>query len=55
MWVIASTTEIITTALTDTGTILALVVAGVFGTVLALMGAGYVLRLIRRYVLGRKF
>jgi len=55
MWSIASTTGTLSTAFTDTGTILLLVLATIVTAVVALMGLGYGIRHLRRYVTGRKF
>lgn len=54
MYNIASSTADITTALTNTGTTIALVVASVLVAVVALMGLGYAVRHIRK-LLGRRF
>jgi len=55
MWTTASTTGILTTAFSDTGTILALVLATIVAAVIALMGLGFGIRHVRKYVTGRKF
>lgn len=55
MWVLASTTAVITDMMADTGEILSLVIAAVVGTALAVVGLGYAFRLLKRHVLGRKF
>jgi len=55
MWTIASTTEMLTDAFADIGTIMALVIPAIVAVTLALLGLGYGIRAIRRYVTGRKF
>lgn len=55
MYTIASSSADITTALTNTGTLIALTLAAVVVGVIALMGLGYAIRHISRRLLGRKF
>jgi len=55
MWPAASTTAILTTAYSDTGTILLLVLATIVTAVVALMGLGFGIRHLKRYVTGKKF
>jgi len=55
MYGIASSTTDIGTALTNTGTVVALVVASILIGVIALMGLGYAIRHISRRILGKKF
>jgi len=55
MFATSSAITIINQGLTDTGTILVLVVGSVFAASVALMGAGYAIRHISRRLLGRKF
>jgi len=55
MYTIASTTEVLTGAFTDTGTILAVVIGTIVTAVVALMGLGYGIRHLRKYVSGKKF
>jgi len=55
MFNIASSTELITSALGSTGTIIALTLASVVVGVIALMGLGYAIRHISKRLLGRKF
>jgi len=55
MYGIASSTADITTALGNTGTEVALVLASILVGVVALMGLGYAVRHISRRILGRKF
>jgi len=55
MWGLASSTELITTALSNTGVLIALVLASVVVGVIALMGLGYAIRHIGKRLLGRKF
>jgi len=55
MWSIASTTGTLTTAFTDTGTILVVVIAAVVTGLIALLGLGFGIRHLRKYITGRKF
>jgi len=55
MWSIASTTSTLTTAFTDTGTILTIVVAAVVTGLVALLGLGFGVRHLKKYITGRKF
>jgi len=55
MYTISSSTTDITTALTNTGSEVALVVASILIGVVALMGLGYAVRHISKRILGRKF
>lgn len=55
MWTLASTTLVITQALSDTGTILAQVIGSVVVALIALQGLGFALKHIRRYITGKKF
>jgi carbon monoxide dehydrogenase subunit G len=54
MYTIASSTTDINVALTNTGTVLAIVVASILIGMVALMGVGYAIRHIRKLI-GRKF
>jgi len=54
MYSIASSTGDITTALANTGTVVALVVGSILVGVVALMGLGYAVRHIRKLI-GRRF
>lgn len=54
MYTIASSTSDITTALTNTGTVVALVVASILVGMVALMGLGYAVRHIKKLI-GRRF
>jgi len=54
MYNIASSTADIGTALTNTGTVVALVVASILIGLVALMGLGYAVRHIKK-LLGRRF
>jgi len=54
MYTVASSTQDITTALGNTGTIIALVVASILIGMVALMGLGYAVRHIRKLI-GRRF
>jgi len=55
MWGVASTTAALSTAFTDTGTILAAVVATILAGLIALLGLGFGVRHVRKYITGRKF
>jgi len=55
MWSIASTTATLTTAFSDTGTILVTVIATVVTAIVALMGLGFGIRHLRKYITGKKF
>jgi len=55
MWTAASTTAVIATMLTDTGTILVAVIASVLGGAIGLMGLGFGYRHLKKYITGRKF
>jgi len=55
MYSVASSSATITQALTDTGTLVALVVASVVIGLIALMGLGFGVRHIRKYISGKKF
>jgi len=55
MWPAASTTAVITSMFTDTGTILTATVATVVAALVALLGLGFAVRHVRKYITGRKF
>ncbi len=55
MWNTASTTDALTTAFGNTGTILVLVIGTVLVALVALMGLGFGVRHLRKYITGRKF
>jgi len=55
MWAVGSTTDALTTAFTNTGTILAAVIAVVLVGLIALLGLGFGVRHLRKYITGRKF
>jgi len=55
MWTVASTTYALTTAFTNTGTILGVVIAVVLVGLIALLGLGFGVRHLRKYITGRKF
>jgi len=55
MWVAASTTAALATAFTDTGTILAAVVSVILAGTVALLGLGFGVRHVKKYITGRKF
>jgi len=55
MWTVASSTAVISTALTDTGTLVAAVIASVVAAVIALAGLGFAVRHILKKITGKKF
>lgn len=55
MWTVASTTAVITTMFSDTGTILAQVIVAVLTVAVALIGLGFAYRKVKKYVTGGKF
>jgi len=55
MWSIASTSDALTTAFTNTGTILTVVVGTVLIGLIALLGLGFGVRHLRKDITGRKF
>jgi len=55
MWTVASTTGAISTMFTDTGTILAAVIGVVLVGLVALLGLGFGVRHLKKYITGRKF
>jgi len=55
MYSIASTTAQITSSYGDVGTILGIAVVGALTGVVALMGLGFAVRLVKKHITGRKF
>jgi len=55
MWTVASTTDALSTAFANTGTIVAVVIATVLVGLIALLGLGFGVRHLRKYITGRKF
>jgi len=55
MWDIASTTDALTTAFSNTGVILALVVGTVLVAIVALIGLGYGIRKLTKKITGGKW
>lgn len=55
MWTLASSTEILTDAFTDVGTIFVLVLGTLVSLVIALMGLGYGIRALKKHATGKKF
>lgn len=55
MWVAASTTAVISSMFSDTGTILTATIATVVLAAVALLGLGFAWRHLKKYVTGRKF
>jgi len=55
MWPIASTTDALSTAFSGTGTILTAVIGVVLVALISLLGLGFGVRHLRKYITGRKF
>jgi len=55
MWVVASTTAVIASMYSDTGTILTATIATLVVAIVALLGLGFAVRHLKKYVTGRKF
>lgn len=55
MWVTASTTEVIAAAYAAAGTILTATVSTVVIGLVALLGLGFAVRHLKKYITGRKF
>jgi len=55
MYSVASSTATLGTAFSDTGTLVAYVLLAVVGGVIALMGLGFGIRHLRKYITGKKF
>jgi len=55
MWSIASTTDALSTAFSNTGTIMVSVIGVVLVGLVALLGLGFGVRHLRKYITGRKF
>lgn len=55
MWSVASTTDVISTAFSSTGTILTAVISTTVIALVALLGLGFAVRHLRKYITGRKF
>lgn len=55
MWTTASTSAVLATAFSDTGTILLSVIGVVVAGLIALLGLGFGVRHLRKYITGRKF
>jgi len=55
MWAVASTPEVLATAFTNTGTLLIAVIGVILVGLIALLGLGFGVRHLRRYITGRKF
>jgi len=55
MWPVASTTEALTTAFSNIGTIFALAIAAILVAWASLTGLGFAKRKVARYVTGKKF
>ena len=55
MFTAASTTSLLSTAFTDTGTILAAVLATVIAAVIGLMGLNFGIKRVKKYITGGKF
>jgi len=55
MWSVASSSAALTQSFTDTGTLLAVGIAAVLVGMIALLGLGFGIRHLKKYVTGRKF
>jgi len=55
MWDIASTTDLLTTAMTNVGTIFTLLLGSLVALTIALMGLGYGIRKLKKHATGGKF
>jgi len=55
MWSVGSTTDALTTLYANTGTILVTVIGTVLVGLIALLGLGFGVRHLRKYITGRKF
>jgi len=55
MWDVSSTTGVIASMFSDTGTILTAVIGTVVAAIVALLGLGFAIRHLKKYVTGRKF
>jgi len=55
MWPVASTTDAISTMFTNTGTILTATIGTILVAMVALMGLGFAVRHLRKYISGKKF
>jgi len=55
MWNIASTTGVLSQLFTDTGTVLTASISVVVTALIALLGLGFGIRHLRKYITGKKF
>jgi len=55
MWTVASTSAALATMFTDTGTTLTATIATTLVGLVALLGLGFGVRHLRKYITGRKF
>jgi len=55
MYNVASSSASLATFFTDSGTIIAVVIAAVLAGLVALMGLGFGVRHVKKYITGRKF
>lgn len=55
MWSIASTTDALSTAYTNTGVTLGATIGVILIGLIALLGLGFGVRHLRKYITGRKF
>jgi len=55
MWSVASTTDALTTLFSNTGTVLTATIGVVLVGLIALLGLGFGVRHLRKYITGRKF
>jgi len=55
MWSVASSTDALATLFANSGTIIGVVIATVLVGLVALLGLGFGVRHLRKYITGRKF
>jgi len=55
MWTVASSTDAIATMFTNSGTVLTAVISVVLVGLVALLGLGFGVRHLKKYITGRKF
>jgi len=55
MWPVASSTAASTTAFADMGTLIAMVITAILAALIGLLGLGFGVRHLKKYITGRKF
>lgn len=55
MWDVGSTTDALSTLFTNTGTVMTAVIGTILIGLVALLGLGFGVRHLRKYITGRKF